>query len=183
MALSPAVANKLTKDFQSALICKIDFNGLTLGLTESGYDIELNGVTYLANGLLLGASNYKETAEVKVNNLTLVLSSVDQTITSLLLQNNQIGREVLISRVIYDPDDHKTMLAVEEIAVGEIVSFSNGSTSSESAMSITVSSLFADWERKNGRTTTNASQQRVVPGDKGMEYANSIDKELKWGGK
>lgn len=183
MALSPAVANKLTKDFQSALICKIDFNGLTLGLTESGYDIELNGVTYLANGLLLGVSNYKETAEVKVNNLTLVLSSVDQTITALLLQNNQIGREVLISRVIYDPDDHKTILAVEEIAVGEIVSFSNGSTSEDSAMSITVSSLFADWERKNGRTTTNASQQRVFPGDKGMEYANSIDKELKWGGK
>lgn len=182
MALSPTVANKLNKDFESALIVKINFNGLTLGLTEAAFDISYNGTDYLANGILLGTSNYKETAEVKVNNLTLLLSSVDQTITSLLLQNNQIGREVFIDRIIYDPDNRTNILAAEEIAIGEISSFSNGSTKEGSVMSVTISSLFSDWQRKSGRSTTRASHESSFPGQLGMEYANAVDDNLRWGG-
>lgn len=183
MAIPANIANNLVVDFESALIARIEFNSLTLGLTEAGYDISYNGVNYLSNGLLLGVSNYKEAAELKVNDITLVLSSVDQTISALLLQNNQIGREVFIDRVIFDRFNPGDILYVEEIAVGEITGFSNGSTKESSAMSITVSSLFADWQRKNGRTTTNSSNQRFYPNDLGMEFANSINNELKWGGK
>lgn len=184
MSSIPAnIANNLVLDHETALIVRIDFNGVTVGLTESSYDISYNGVNYLANGLLLGVSDYKETADVKVNDITLILSSVDQTISAIILQNNQIGREVFVDRVIYNPTDPNSIMYVEEVAVGEVTSFSNGSTSDGSVMSITVSSLFADWQRKAGRTTTNSSQQLQYPDDLGMEYSNNVKDDLKWGGK
>lgn len=183
MALPSYVANNLNKDFQTCALIKIEFDGVTFAVTDAPFEIEHNLITYLPSDLIIGTGDIKKTAETKVNDITLTFSSVDQTITALMLSNGQIGREVMVYRVYFYKDNlNQDQTYIEELAIGETAGFTNSSNTEASAITLNVSSLFADWQRKSGRVTTNASQQRFYPLDKGMEWANAVQDDLKWGG-
>lgn len=183
MAIPANVANNLNKDFETCGLIKIEFDGLTFAVTDAPFEIEHDNITYLPSDLIIGASDVKKTAETKVNDMTLTFSSVDQTIAALMLSNAQIGREVLVYRVYFYKDAlNQDQTYVEELAIGEVTGFTNSSNQEASAITLNVSSLFADWQRKAGRVTTNSSQQRFYPLDKGMEWANAVQEDLLWGG-
>ena len=66
---------------------------------------------------------------------------------------------------------------------GRIMNYNIRETDSTATVTMTVASLFADFERKNGRRTNNASQQRVFSSDLGMNFSAEIVKDIKWGRK
>lgn len=184
MTIPANVANNLNKPFELCYLIKIEFSGLTLSITDAPFEIDHDGLTYIPSDLLVSVGDIKNSSETKVNTTNLAFSSVDQTIVALMLANNQIGRDVYIYQVYFYEDNlRQSGTYVEEVSIGEISGFTNASERDSSLISLSISSLYADWERKAGRVTSNSSQQLYYPNDLGMEWANAVQSDLKWGGK
>lgn len=180
--LSQTIINKLKEDHEYCHLVLFDFNGIQVAFTESSYDITYNGINYLSNGILLSIGNIKESSDLKVNSVGINLSSVDKSIIAILLQNDQIGRQVTIRRA-YIERDTGNIFHAEVLTYGEITAFGNNSSKDSSVLNLSISGAFADWQRVSGRVTTVASQARHYPNDKGMEFANQVRDDLVWGGK
>ena len=75
------LAKLASNQFETAHLVKIDFSS-AIYLTDNGYAITHGGNTYQPGGHLIGLSEIKETAELKVGSSTLLLSGVEQTYIS-----------------------------------------------------------------------------------------------------
>lgn len=180
--VNPAVTQALENDHIYCHLYTFNFNGSTLRLTDAGRDIEYSGNTFLANGQILDVDDIKETSDVRVNELGITVTIADLALLAIMLQNNQFGRTIVIDRAYFDdvgaviPDPIRlTTLRISGISTST-------SPQGDSQMQIKVASDYADWERTAGRRTTDASQQDIYPGDKGLEFASQVRREQRWGG-
>jgi hypothetical protein len=180
--ISEAVEEKLLGDYSTAHLVEIRLSGGTLRYTENGYDLLWDGETWLANGLLLDLDEPKYTSELRINEITLALSGADQTTIAQFLATSQYNRRVIVWRA-YLGDDGQPIDDPIRLGDWRISGWSfDDSTNSESIMAVKLSSEFADWEKTRGRRTTESSQQRFYPNDRGFEFASSVSKQQKWGG-
>jgi len=162
-----------------------------LYFTSSNIDIDFDsntapdsGVnTYLAQGQFLYFGNIVESSDLRVGQVDLTFTAVDTTTVALLLNNNYMNKRVVIYRAILDDDYSFTSDDVFTVFDGRIMNYNIRETESTATVTMTVASLFADFERKNGRRTNNASQQRVFSSDLGMNFSAEIVKDIKWGRK
>ncbi len=161
-------------------LIEMTLNGATIRLTEAGHDIEYLGNTFLGNGSILDIDDVISTSDIRINEIGINFSLADQSILALLLSNNQIGREVVIFRaytnngiVIPDPIT---------LVFGQVSGFTTDTSITESVAQIRMSGPFADWQQVAGRRTTEASQQKEYPDDRGMEFATQVQPQLSWGG-
>ena len=162
-----------------------------LYFTSSNIDIDFDsntapdsGVnTYLAQGQFLYFGNIVESSDLRVGQVDLTFTAVDTTTVALLLNNNYMNKRVVIYRAILDEDYSFTSDDVFTVFDGRIMNYNIRETDLTATVTMTVASLFADFERKNGRRTNNASQQRVFSSDLGMNFSAEIVKDIKWGRK
>ena len=179
--VTPAVQEALeSQEHEYCHLIEMTLNGATIRLTEAGTDIEYLGETFLGNGQILDIDDVISTADIRINEIGINFSLSDQTLLSLLLANNQIGREIVIFRaytsnsvVIPDPI---------VLVYGQVSGFTTDTSITESIAQIRMSGPFADWQQEAGRRTTEASQQKIYPSDRGMEFATQVQPELSWGG-
>ena len=162
-----------------------------LYFTSSNIDIDFDsntapdsGVnTYLAQGQFLYFGNIVESSDLRAGQVDLTFTAVDTTTVALLLNNNYMNKRVVIYRAILDEDYSFTSDDVFTVFDGRIMNYNIRETDSTATVTMTVAILFADFERKNGRRTNNASQQRVFSSDLGMNFSAEIVKDIKWGRK
>ena len=162
-----------------------------LYFTSSNIDIDFDsntapdsGVnTYLAQGQFLYFGNIVESSDLRVGQVDLTFTAVDTTTVALLLNNNYMNKRVVIYRAILDEDYSFTSDDVFTVFDGRIMNYNIRETDSTATVTMTVASLFADFERKNGRRTNNESQQRIFSSDLGMNFSAEIVKDIKWGRK
>lgn len=179
--VTTAVENALnSQDHEYCHLVEMNLNGAIVRLTEAGHDIEYLGNTFLGNGQLLDIDEIKNSSDLRVNEVGITFSLSDQALLALLLGNNQIGREITIFRaytnngvVIPDPII---------LVFGQVSGFTTDTSLTESIAQIKMSGPYADWQQQSGRRTTEGSQQKVYPGDRGMEFATQVRPELTWGG-
>ncbi len=179
--VTAAVQQQLeAQDHEYCHLLEMELNGALVRLTEAGHDIEYLGNTFLGNGSLLDIDDIKDTSDLRVNEVGITFSLADQALLALLLSNNQIGRNITIFRaytnngiVIPDPII---------LVFGQVSGFTTDTTLSNSIAQVKMSGPFADWQQQAGRRTTEASQQKEFPEDRGMEFATQVRPELSWGG-
>ncbi len=179
-AIHADVITELAKDaFTQAHLVKINFDTLVY-LTDHAHALTYNGQTYESDGHLLGMSQVNETAEMRVGSFNLSLSGVEQSYVSILLSQNVINRQVLISRVVLNVTGG---IIGDPILLydGRINSFSVKDQSDTSTINLAVTSHWSDFEKRAGRRTNDASQQSFFPGDKFFEFASQSVKNIKWG--
>ena len=148
--------------------------------TDHYKDISYDGNTYTASSLLLGVSDVSESSEVAVDSVTVAFTGADQTIISLLLNNDYMDKEAEIYKgflnssqaLISDP-----MLLFK----GRIESFSIEEDATNSQVSISIASHWSDFEKQKGRKTNTNSQQLFFSGDVGFDYASQSVQDIKWG--
>ena len=163
----------------------------SLYFTSSNIDLDFDSNTapdsgantYLAQGQFLYFGNIVESSDLRVGQVDLTFTAVDTTTVALLLNNNYMNKRVVIYRAILDSDYSFTSDDVFTVFDGRIMNYSIRETDSTATVTMTVASLFADFERKNGRRTNDASQQSVFSGDLGMNFSAEIVKDIKWGRK
>ena len=148
--------------------------------TDHYKNISYDGNTYTASSLLLGVSDVGESSEVAVDSVTVAFTGADQTIISLLLNNDYMDKEAEIYKgflnssqaLIADP-----MLLFK----GRVESFAIQEDSNSSEIAISVASHWSDFEKQKGRKTNTNSQQLFFSGDVGFDYSSQSVQDIKWG--
>ena len=179
--VTAAVQQELeSQDHEYCHLIEMQLNGAIVRLTEAGHDIEYLGETFLGNGQILDIDDIKSTVDLRVNEVGITFSIADQALLALLLANNQIGRDITIWRAY--TNDGVVIPDPLILVFGQVSGFTTDTTLSNSIAQIKMSGPFADWQQAAGRRTTEASQQKEFPLDRGMEFATQVRPELSWGG-
>lgn len=148
---------------------------------HSGYgDIDFDGHTYTGTGKLGGISSIKEQPGTQATSLEVTISGLDPEIVALIQTEPYINRKVYLHVNLLDDQDRPVSAAPILFFKGTIddISAQFGNTA---AIKLTVKSRLADWERKRTLRYTDADQQRLYPGDKGMEFIPQMsERKLIW---
>jgi hypothetical protein len=166
-------------------------------LCSGGFDIEFasptapNKVsnTYQAQGDFIGFSSMTEDFDVKVGKFSIFLSGLNQSFINTLINQDIEGQRVAIYKAFLSfgsTGQSPLSLVATPIMVfdGIIYNFSVTETRESCQVVIDCSSLFADFERTNGRKTNNWSnwlfQDKRL--DLAFEQAGFVGQtEYKWG--
>lgn len=151
-------------------------------LTDYASDISHGGNTYQSTGYLLEVGNPSESRDLRVNQLGLQFSGVGQAYQSIFLQNDWMNRQGTVSKVVPNLSGgiNGTPLVVFD---GQITNWQFQESGGSSKVIVSLSSHWADFEKKQGRLTNNNSQQFYYAGDVGFEYAAHTVRDIKWGRK
>jgi hypothetical protein len=79
-------------------------------------------------------------------------------------------------------DDTGTLIADPFLLFeGRIANFSLEENATTSSINIIIASHWADFEKVQGRRTSENSQKLLFSTDKGMEFASQTSQKIKWG--
>jgi len=142
-------------------------------------DIEGSSQTYNADGTLLGVGNVAESNTPIKHSVNLIFSGVDQSLISTCLSNDVLGIEVKVYRGVISG----TTCIADPFLIfhGHLSNFQVNDGGSSAALGMTITSHFGNFEKINGRTTSDISQQRFFSGDKGFEFSALTIRDIKWG--
>ena len=150
-------------------------------MTDSATDITYSGSTYLGNGLLTNVSAFKQREQLNAIEYKLAFTAADLSIISIILNNDQLNREILVKRATLNPVNAQVI--PDPIEVGKfLITGASINDAKIGSVTLTMSNFWSDFERKSGITTTIASAQRFNENETGFINAIDIDKELEWGG-
>lgn len=178
--LTPAVLNALKGHHSFVHLLRFNFVGLALGFTEGGHDVEFDGLVYESNGLLTEMDDITSSAEQKVGTFKVGFSAVDSTILAILSNDRQFNQLVHVTRA-YLNDDGQIIPDPIHLHTFLIASHDVESDSSTAKVIVTLTSEFGNFDVKNGRRTTPASQKKHFVGDQGFYYASAAPGKTLWG--
>jgi hypothetical protein len=169
----------------------------TLYLCNGGFDVSFDSATapeagvntYLAQGNFIGFGGMSEEMEVKVGKFTVTLSGISNGYVSKFINYEVEGARVVIYKAFLSfgaaGTDPLALVATPIMMYdGTIFNFSIQETANTCQLSVDCSSLFADFERTNGRKTNNWSNWlfQGVQYDKAFEKSGWVGQtEFKWG--
>lgn len=169
----------------------------TLYLNNGGFDISFDSPTapnagtnsYTAQGDFLGFSGVQEDLDVKVGKFTISLSGIGNDYVTKFLNTDVEGSRVCIYKAFLgfgnNGTDPLSLVAAPILMYdGNIYNFSINETSTSCTINVDCSSLFADFERANGRKSNNWANWLF----QGEQYDRCFEKsgwvgqtEFKWG--
>lgn len=168
-----------------------------LYLCSGGFDVSFDSATaptagtntYSAQGNFIGFSGMSEDMEVKVGKFTITLSGIGNDYISKFINYEVEGKRVVIYKAFLGfgntGTDPLSLVAAPILMYdGTIYNFSVNETAKTCQISVDCSSLFADFERSNGRKTNNWSNWlfQGANTDKCFDKAGWVGQtEFKWG--
>lgn len=181
LQITPQVGVALAGSHNYCHLIRLELAGVTIRLTDAGFDIDWAGEVFNANGLLLGMDAPTFSSDLRVGEISLAFTAADQSLVALMLSKNQINRYVYVYRA-YLNGQGQVIPSPILLHTWLITGFDNSDSKGSSQITVSMASEWADFEKPAGRRSTDASQQRIYPADKGMEFAGQVKKDLKWGG-
>jgi len=182
--LTTAVKNELlTGQIRPIHLIEIGFS-TPVYLTDCGFDLtsSISGTsrTYTASPFLVAGSSFEEQVDITKTSLSLSLSGADQTFISTVLNENIVNDTVDIYRGLLNSSN---AIISDPILLysGNIDTFEISETTNKSNVKLIIVSHWADFDKKSGRKTNNASQQRFFSTDVGMDYSSETVLDIKWG--
>ena len=149
-------------------------NGFTL--TSS---VEGSSQTYNADGTLLGVGNVPEANTPIKNSIDLMFSGVDQSLINVVLTNDVLGADIKVWRGVISSG----ALVADPFLLfhGSLEDFAIDDNGTSASLGISATNHFGNFEKVNGRTTSDSSQQRHFLNDKGQEFSALTLRDIKWG--
>lgn len=152
-----------------------------LRLTDNGWDLTAGANTYQATAGLLGFSEVEESPSIKVNEVTISLSGLDNSILSFLNTVKMVGIAQALWRVWLDKDTGQIIGDPVLIHSG----YSDGDEIAESDGNVIIAiksrDRLSDFDRVSGRRTNDTEHRLVYPSDRGFEFiATSQEKTVQW---
>tara|TARA_Y100001938_G_C8002982_1_gene385740 strand:- start:303 stop:869 length:567 start_codon:yes stop_codon:yes gene_type:complete len=184
--LTTAVKNELlTNEIRPIHLLSIGFS-TPVNLTDNSFDltssISGSSKTYTASPFLVSVPSFTEETDVTKTSLNIDLSGADQTFISTCLNENIVNDSVEIFRGLLNSSNS---LIADPLLLysGNIETFQISENETNSNVTLTVVSHWADFDKKSGRQTNNNSQQRFFSTDVGMDFASQSVLDIKWGRK
>lgn len=137
----------------------------------------INGNEYLGTGSLLGISEIRETAEIAAAGATLTLSGIPSELLSMALSEPYQNRPCRIHfGMVGDEAD------MAEVFSGRMDQLTIEEGAETSTIQLSVENRLVDLERPRVRRYTSADQKSRFPGDRGLEFVETIqDRDIFWG--
>ena len=184
--LTTAVKNELlTNEIRPVHLLTIGFS-TPVNLTDNSFDltssISGSSKTYTASPFLVSVPTFTEETDVTKTSLNIDLSGADQTFISTCLNENIVNDSVEIFRGLLNSSNS---LIADPVLLysGNIETFQISESQTDSNVTLTIVSHWADFDKKSGRQTNNNSQQRFFSTDVGMDFASQTVLDIKWGRK
>ena len=178
--LSAQFTDLLEREHYFAHFLRIEFDDVTLYLTDAPHDITHGGVVY-QSGFWHKAPAFDVNGEVRVGQTTFNLTDVTTEITALLFQNKWLNRQVVVERAYFELD--WSPVATIELWRG-LLNENGGDISPTSAkQNLKAASQWADYSASRGRRTNSKSQQIFFPTDKGFDFCGQVQNDIDWGQK
>lgn len=161
-----------------------------LRLCNGGIDVQVPDLsdvlrTYSAQGDFIGFSTITEEFDVKVGKFTISLSGLTSGMVNKFIDKDFEGKQVQIAKCFLD---YNTLQVINKpYIIFDGIIYNVNITENAVTCNITVdcSTLWADFDRKNGRMTNNQSNwfyQKGVNTDKCFTKAGTVGQiEYKWG--
>lgn len=151
-------------------------------LTDSSSEIIYGGYTYNPSGYILEVGSPSESRDLRVNQLGVQFSGVGQTYQGLFLTNDWVNRQGKVWKAVLDSNG-AVVGAPLVVFDGQITNWQFQESGGSSKVIVSLSSHWADFQKKQGRLTNSNSQQFYFSGDLGFEYAAHTVRDIKWGRK
>ena len=182
--LTTALKNELlTNEIRPVHLLSIGFS-TPINITDNSFNltssVSESSITYTASPFLVATPTFTEETDLTKTSLNITLSGADTTFISTVLNENIVNDTVDIFRGLLDSNN---ALIADPILLysGNIDTFQIEETETESNVTLTVVSHWADFDKKSGRQTNNNSQQRFFSTDVGMDFSSQTVLDLKWG--
>ena len=182
--LTTALKNELlTNEIRPVHLLSIGF-ATPVNITDNSFSLTSSvsgsSITYTASPFLVATPSFTEETDLTKTSLNITLSGADTTFISTVLNENIVNDTVDIFRGLLDSNN---ALIADPILLysGNIDTFQINESETESNVTLTVVSHWADFDKKSGRQTNNNSQQRFFNTDVGMDFSSQTVLDLKWG--
>ena len=182
--LTTALKNELlTNEIRPVHLLSIGF-ATPVNITDNSFSLTSSvsgsSITYTASPFLVATPTFTEETDLTKTSLNITLSGADTTFISTVLNENIVNDSVDIFRGLLDSNN---ALIADPILLysGNIDTFQINESETESNVTLTVVSHWADFDKKSGRQTNNNSQQRFFNTDVGMDFSSQTVLDLKWG--
>ena len=142
---------------------------------------------YKAQGKFIAISNTRETATLQITSLKITLSALDSETVSTFATSDIINKDVTVHRIFFNQSTNAVISdsagATETLNMfkGKIGGYKITETATTANITLEIQSQLANFQRTNGRVTTNASMQVEHATDFGFEYAHETDNDIGWG--
>jgi hypothetical protein len=146
-----------------------DFDAGWLCFNSSFNDIDYDGKTYIAAGNLGTISATEEKGGVQSAGLTVTMSGVYPAMVAALVGEPYLNRPAFIYMAVLGTDDSFNSADVRLMFAGKMDAIS-GTQGENPSFTVSIRSRLSDWERGRTLRYTDADQQKLYPGDRGMEY-------------
>lgn len=153
-------------------------------LTSCYKDIAYNSETYLSSGFLMDLPLIEDSLNLNVVKIDVDLSSVNQANLAAFLISPPYFKKVELFKFWLSSAG-----AIIDTPIIRFRGYFNAydvkenQSKGDSIMRISVVNEFIDFQRRNGRKTNNASQQKYFPTDTGLRHSETVINELTWGKK
>lgn len=161
-------------------LVKFQLDSGTVYLTDAGYHVPWGGNTYLATGDLLSVGTIKETLDITVASLNIVLSGAKLDTITTVLTEELVHRKAIVYICYLDSD---YVPVVDPVPFNYFISGhypAENPDTGKSKVTLTLSNYWEDFKRTNGRTTNHNSHKLRYPTDDGFQYADKADDKIVW---
>lgn len=163
----------------SFYLIKMQLSGTWYYITDSDMAIEYNGDTYYPGYLADDDIDEVETtSEPTTNDINIKLNTEENSFLATFLSPGWMNGTVIIYE--HHRDDEGEILT-KNIYQGLIDSFS--ADEDDEVITVSVASVWADFEKTAGIKTNTQSQQRFYPDDTAFDHAAQASKTIYWGKK
>jgi len=148
----------------------------------TGYgDLSVDGKSWTGIGRVLGISEATEAADLSAEGVTVMLSGLDTSVLSAILNENYKLRPLVIYVGALD-DDNVPVSSLYQTFSGRIDTINIQEDGEKVTIAINAESRLIDLNRPRTRKLTDAEQQSRYPNDTSLaQVALLADRQLDWG--
>ena len=174
-ALQTQVSSETTK---TAFLVELNLSSI-IRLTDWYSNVTYDSNSYEAGGSFLTVDTTTETGQLQVNEINLGFSNITDQVRSLVEDGSFTDKTVDVYIAYFDANE--SIVGAINYFTGQIRNVAIAENISDSTLSMTVASHWANWNLTKGRHYSDESQQSFSSGDKGMEFATQVKSDVRWG--
>ena len=162
-------------------LIEIETVASTVYYTTAPFDVTYNGNDYQAEGNFIGVSGVEENADLIISSCNLIISALNVDNITTYATSSIINKSVIVRSAYLDPTDMSIVGTPIITFKGKITGYTVADAATTATITLEISSVFANFDKTNGRYTNEGSFHREHPQDRSMEFAHENLKDLKWG--
>jgi hypothetical protein len=182
-SLTTAVADEVAKPaIMPVFFVEAEFSGGPIQLWTGMGSASWDGKTWTGLGYLLNLGPLSDTRNIEANGLSISLSGVPAELLSIATAEFIQGRACTVWLAVLDTQTYQIIPDPVRLNRARMDTISYARDGQTATITVTVENGLIDLSKPNVRRYTHEDQQRLFPGDLGLEFVAKLQgQEVAWG--